>query len=283
MSETLTTYLRYPIRSDKFSYSIKVQDHLASVKTDFQQIDIYDTECFGKILTLDGHVQLSSLDDSAYHEALVHIPLLNVSEPKRALVVGGGDGGVLRELVKHPGLKIDMVEIDSGVVEAAQEFLPELSDGAFANPNVNLHIGDAFPFLKAVQPNTYDFIIMDITDTYEEEDGELSEQLFTADFHRDLLNALSPSGVLVSQADNHLFCPYSMQDLLKTLGDIFPKVGSYQSLIPSFGGFSGFVWASKGAHLAPTWQSQFDSVGPLHYLSPFWYEFAFQGLPFQTK
>ena len=93
--------LTFPIRSDKLTMSVAVKEHLAHRETEFQTIDVYDTDAFGKVLFLDGHVQLAELDEHAYHESLVQIPLNSIQFPKRALVVGGGDGGAIRELVKN--------------------------------------------------------------------------------------------------------------------------------------------------------------------------------------
>ncbi len=257
--------------------SVQVTEHIASIQTDFQKIDIYDTECLGKMLFLDGHVQLSTFDEFAYHEALVHIPLLSIAEPRRALVVGGGDGGVLRELVKHRSLQeIDLVDIDKGVIEASRKYLPELSDGAFDDPRVNVKIEDAFAFLKRVS-DPYDLIVMDVTDVYEEEDGELSEKLFTQEFYADCFVALSEKGFLVSQADNHVFCPYSMVDLLSELGAVFPKTGSFQALVPSFGGYSGYVWASKLAVVSAEFPSEFAEFLNLRFLNGTTYALAIEG------
>lgn len=226
--------------------NVEVRAHLAHFVSDFQTIDVYDTEAFGKVLFLDGHVQLALLDEAAYHESLVHIPLLSVENPTRALVIGGGDGGVLRELVKHRTLQeITMVEIDQAVIDLSQEHLPEISDGAFDDPRVDLRVQDAFPFVKEAQ-GAYDLIVMDSTDVYEDEEGGLSEQLWTAEFYADLQRLLSPQGFLVTQADNLVFCPYSLEGILRTFGEVFQVTGSYQAVIPSFGGFSGYAWASKG-------------------------------------
>ncbi|MBS1706986.1 MAG: hypothetical protein JST40_14060 [Armatimonadetes bacterium] len=236
--------LSYPIRSDKFTFNVKVSDRVFANQTEFQHIEILDTEVFGKMLLLDGHIQLAELDEHAYHEALVHIPLGAVSNPKRALVVGGGDGGVLRELCKHPLERIDMVEIDQGVVDACRTHLPNLSNGAFDDPRVHLTIGDAFPFVKhELEP--YDLIVIDATDTYEEEDGEISASLFTDVFYQDCLRILSNDGFVVTQADNLLFCPYSLEEIVKNFQRTFPVVGSYWAMVPSFGGFSGFCYAGK--------------------------------------
>lgn len=269
--------LTFPIRSDKLSMSVAVKEHVAHRETEFQTIDVYDTEVFGKVLFLDGHVQLSELDERAYHESLVQIPLNSIQAPRRALVVGGGDGGAIRELVKNRSLEhIDMVEIDAGVVEVSREHLPGVSNGAFEDPRVHLHIADAFPFVKQVA-EPYDLIVMDSTDTYEGEGGALSEQLFTEGFYRDCRNALSDQGFLVTQGDNLVFCPYSLEAILKTFGKVFEKTGSYQALIPSFGGYSGFAWASKGPSLSQWWT---DPATPHRYLNPITFALAFQSLRF---
>jgi spermidine synthase len=269
--------LTFPIRSDKLTMTVAVTEHVFHRKTEFQTIDIYDTEVFGKILFLDGHVQLAELDEHAYHEALVHIPLLNIEQPKSALVVGGGDGGVLRELCRHRSLeRIHLVDIDQGVIDASRQFLPSLNGGAFDDPRVTLFIEDAFAFIKNVS-EPYDLIVMDVTDVYEEEEGELSEKLFTVEFHRDCAAALSGQGMMVSQADNHVFCPYSMVDVVSDFRAVFPLTGSYQALVPSFGGFSGYVWASKGAQVLPTWPSQRAAQLNLRYLTPTTYALALEG------
>jgi spermidine synthase len=257
--------------------NVFVTEHVAHRETEFQTIDIYDTEVFGKVLFLDGHVQLAEMDEHAYHESLVHIPLLSIENPKRALVVGGGDGGVLRELVKHKSLeRIDMVEIDRGVVEVCREHMPAVSGGGFDDPRVHLHIADAFPFVKQVS-DKYDLIVMDSTDTYEEEDGALSEQLFTATFYEDCRTALSDRGILITQADNLVFCPYSLEAIRSTFAQVFAKTGSYQAIVPSFGGFSGFAWASNGANVSASWH---DPQIPLRYLNKATFALAFQPLGF---
>lgn len=275
-----TPFLDFPIRGDKFSMRVQIREALTEVQTPFQSIRIVDSECFGKILLLDGHVQLASLDERAYHEALVHIPLLSLENPQRALVVGGGDGGVLRELAKHQSLeRIDMVEIDAEVVKTCRRYLPELSNGAFDDPRVRLHIADAFGFMKEVA-EPYDFMVLDITDVYEGEDGALSEQLFTSEFYDDCRKALKPEGILVTQADNHVFCPYSMEGIVAALGPHFEKLGSYQALVPSFGGYSAYVWASQTANV----QSEFPQMKAarldLAYLSETTWRLAGENLPF---
>ena len=238
------THLTIPIRSNQLSMNISIHRTLASEQSKFQTIDIVESSVFGKILLLDGHIQLTTFDERAYHESLVHIPLLTMSNPKRALVVGGGDGGVIRELCRHRTIEhIDMVEIDEAVVRLSRQYMPELSDGAFDDPRVCLRLEDAFAFVKgATEP--YDLIVVDSTDTYEDEEGELSEMLFTQAFYADCKRLLAPGGCVVTQADNLVFCPYSLTEISGLFSSVFPNVGSYQALVPSFGGYSGYCWAS---------------------------------------
>lgn len=234
-----------PIRGDKLSVNVQTTAHVAHRKTEFQTIDVYDTPVFGRVLLLDGHIQLTEFDERAYHESLVHVPLLSVPNARRALVIGGGDGGVLRELCRHRSLeRIDMVEIDVGVVEVCREHLPGVSDGAFDDPRVHLHIADAFEKVPRLD-GPYDLVVSDSTDVYEGEDGNLSEMLFTEPFYRQVDRLLSDDGFLITQADNLVFCPYSLETVLAEFRKVFPLTGSYQAIVPSFGGFSGFAWAGK--------------------------------------
>jgi spermidine synthase len=271
-------HLTFPIRGDKLSMNVGYHRVLADEDSDFQRIEILDTPMYGRILLLDRHIQLSTRDEHAYHEPLVQIPLLAMEAPRRALVVGGGDGGVIRELCRDPRLeRIDMVEIDEAVIRLCREHLPELSDGAFDDPRVHLHVGDAFAFVNG-SDDAYDLIVADSTDVYEDEDEAISEQLFTDDFYRDCRRILSDGGVLVTQADNPVYCDFSVTSVLATFRRLFPKAGRYHSLVPSFGGFSAFCWASKGLEV-PQDPSALD-FAPFRYLSETTYRLAFEELPF---
>lgn len=270
-------HLNFPIRSTKLSMSVEVSEHVFHKRSRYQAIDIFDTPAFGRVLMLDNHIQAAELDEHAYHEALVHIPLLSIQRPKRALVVGGGDGGVLRELCRHEKLqRIDMVEIDAEVIEACKKHMANLSEGAFLDHRVRVHIEDAFSFVKRAE-DPYDLIVMDVTDVYEEEDGALSKQLFTSQFYRDCRAMLSDKGFLVTQADNHIFCPYSLEEIEHTFKDLFEKVGSYQALVPSFGGFSAFCWASCEGEVS---QKFVSNSFALRYLTETTWALAFESLPF---
>ncbi len=259
--------------------TVAVKDELCDVHSEFQRIQVLQTDAFGKMLLLDGHIQLTELDERAYHEALVHVPLLSVSSPKRSLVIGGGDGGVVRELCRHASLEtIDMVEIDQAVIDACQLHMPSINDGTFSDSRVTVFVEDAFPFVKGVA-EPYDLIVMDSTDTYEGEDGALSEQLFTEAFYEDCKRILSTDGFLVTQADNLLFCPYSLAEIRSVFEKVFPQVGSYFAIVPSFGGFSGYCWASHGPVVSPTLPAE-AKILELKTLTAEAYAFGLAGMPY---
>ena len=274
------TELTFPIRSNKLSQNVLVTRSLCHLETKFQTIDILETEVFGRVLLLDGHIQLTEFDERAYHEGLVQIPLLSLPGATRALVIGGGDGGVIRELCRSKTIThVDMVEIDEGVVKASLEHLPSLSAGAFDDPRVHLHLEDAFAWVKK-QSEPYDLIVVDSTDTYEDEEGEISEMLFTENFYQDLSRLLKPEGIVVTQADNLVFCPYSLEDISALFRKVFPHVASYQALVPSFGGYSGYCYASKGKVLNPAVDAAEFGARDLAYLNPTTYALAFTKLRF---
>ncbi len=282
-ASTLTnSNLRVPIRSDRFALSIQVRSHLCHRRTEFQTIDVYDTEAFGRILTLDGHIQLTELDERVYHEFLVHPALLAIPEPTTALVIGGGDGGVLRELCRHETIRqIDMAEIDAGVIEESRTWVPFVSNGAFEDPRVHVHVVDAFDFVRQATER-YDLIVADSTDVYEEEDGGLSEQLFSEAFYRDCLRALSPRGIVVTQADNPVFCPYSVRAIEATFRAVFAETGTYQVPIPSFGGYSAYCWGSAGSRILAEYPREASLPSGLMFLNMTAYESAMLPLSFRA-
>ncbi len=280
--------LTIPIRGNKFSMNVEVRAHLFSRQTEFQRIDIVDTLCFGRMLLLDNHIQLAELDEAAYHESLVQIPMLSLREPRRALVVGGGDGGVVREILRHDSIKyVDMVEIDRGVIDACTDFLPFLNAGAFDDPRLKIHVADAFEFIK-LGHERYDLIVMDSTDVYEEEDGGLSEQLWTEQFYSAIYSLLSPDGIVVTQADNPVFCRYSLDSIRSTYARVFAKAGSYWGLVPSFGGYSAFVWGSHDVEVSFEWPPTMPPMGygishQFGYLNPLTLAVAASAIPFRGE
>ena len=190
-----------------YGQTIEVVEKLCSRQSGFQKIEVYETKKLGRLLLLDGIIQLTSADEFAYQEMMAHLPYYAHGNPEKVLVIGGGDGGVLRELRKHPGIaRLDLCEIDFEVIRAAQEFLPELACG-FDDPRVRVHIEDGSEFIRT-RPEYYDLVIVDSTDP-----GGPGAPLFTADFYRDLKRALRPGGVVASQAES----PWLLPDVVRQL------------------------------------------------------------------
>ena len=192
-----------------YGQCIKFKEKLFEKQTPFQKIEIFETCELGKLLMLDGIIQLTSYDEFAYQEMMAHLPYYAHGNPEKVLVIGGGDGGVLRELARHPGIKtLDICEIDADVIDAAKKFLPELSCG-YNDPRVNINIADGSCFIQK-KPEYYDLIIVDSTDP-----GGPGAPLFTADFYANLKRALRPGGVAATQAES----PWLLPDVVKQLLD----------------------------------------------------------------
>ena len=191
------------IREEAAGYGqiIEVVRPLCLRRSKFQKIEIFETRKMGRLLLLDGIIQLTSADEFAYQEMMANLPFYTHGAPERVLVIGGGDGGVLRELARHPEPKVlDICEIDAEVIAAAKEFLPELSCG-FDDPRVTVHIGDGSRFIRE-RPGFYDLVIVDSTDP-----GGPGAPLFGEAFYADLKRALRPGGVAGTQAESPWLLP----------------------------------------------------------------------------
>ncbi len=229
-------------QTDDVKFSMRVDRHIISIKSDFQKIDVFHTPEFGKVLVIDDYVMLTEKDEFIYHEMIAHVPMAVNPGIKRVLVIGAGDGGTVRELTRYNSLeKIDMVEIDRMVVQICKEFIPQtaskLNDG-----KVNLYFEDGLKFVKT-KDNEYDLIIVDSTDPV----GPGAE-LFTMDFYESCFNALTDDGILVNQHES----PYykndadAMQKAHKKIKSIFPIAAVYQAHIPTYAsGHWLFGFASK--------------------------------------
>ena len=190
-----------------YGQTIKVTEKLFSAQSKFQKIEIFETEKLGRLLLLDGIIQLTDSDEFAYQEMMAQLPYYAHGSPEHILVIGGGDGGVLRELARHKTPKVlDICEIDETVIRAAREFLPALACG-FDDPRVNIHIGDGSEFIRT-KAGFYDLVIVDSTDP-----GGPGAPLFSAEFYRDLKKALRPGGVVATQAES----PWLLPDVVKSL------------------------------------------------------------------
>jgi len=176
--------------------SLEVKEVLSHCRSDFQDVLVFESTTWGKVLVLDGVIQLTERDEMSYQEMLAHIPMFSHPDPKSVLIVGGGDGGMLREVVKHTGVEhVKMCEIDGKVIEASKEYFPKQSTG-FADPRADLLIGDGLAFARAAADETYDVIIVDSSDPVGPADG-----LFSKDFYANAHRILKPNGILATQGE----------------------------------------------------------------------------------
>jgi len=224
-------------------FSLKVDEQLYSGESEFQQIDVFDSKEFGRILVLDGLLMVTEKDEFIYHEMIVHVPMAVNPKIKRVLVIGAGDGGAVRELCKYDGIEhIDMVEIDKMVVEICQKYLPQTA-GKLDDERVRLHFEDGLKFVRNKE-NEYDLVIVDSTDPFGPGEG-----LFTKEFYGNAYKALKKDGILVNQHES----PFYKADASatkrthKNISKVFEVSKVYQAHIPTYpSGHWLFGFASKG-------------------------------------
>ncbi|MEM1537611.1 MAG: polyamine aminopropyltransferase [Candidatus Nezhaarchaeales archaeon] len=221
----------------------KVKRVIHSERTKYQQLDIIETYDYGVCLILDGKVQSSLVDEWIYHEALVHPAMVTHPKPERVLIIGGGEGGVAREALKHNTVKEAlMVDIDEGVINASKKYLNELHQGAFNDPRLKLFIADGREFLKTQPDSTFDVVIVDVTDPLE---GGPSYLLYTKEFYGILYRKLKEDGVMVTQATSTFYSPLCSTSIYATINSIFPYSRPYQAWIASYHSTWGFTIGSK--------------------------------------
>jgi spermidine synthase len=223
-------------------------ERLFQYYSEFQKIEIYQTEAFGKILVLDGKIVCAEEDEYVYHEMIAHVPVFAHPNPKKVLVIGGGDGGTIRELVKHDQLEsIDLVEIDAQVVKAAKEYLPTMSL-ALDHPKVRLMIEDGIAFAEQCKESLYDIVIVDS----DEPEGP-GKGLFTANFYLQIYQILKPEGILVTQSESPRYNQQIFRDVFRKYRKVFgaDNAHCYLMFLPSFpSGMWSFSFSSK-SHGSP--------------------------------
>ena len=226
-------------------HSIRVNRHLYSQKSDYQQIDIFDTPEFGRVLALDGNVQLTERDEFIYDEMITHVPMAVHPGIRDILVIGAGDGGVVRELTRYPSVEsIDLVEIDELVVEVCKKYLPTTAC-RFDDPRVHVFYEDGVKFIRRCN-DQYDVIIVDSTDPFGPGEG-----LFTKEFYGSCFKALRDDGIMVNQHESPFYDEdaAAMQRSHKRIVESFPISKVYQAHIPTYpSGHWLFGFASKKYH-----------------------------------
>jgi spermidine synthase len=226
-------------------------------RTPFQSVAVLRTAMFGKLLVLDGDTQSSQADEKIYHESLVHPAMASASERADVLILGGGEGATLREVLRDPGVRrCTMVDIDGDVVELAKAYLPEWSDGAFADPRARLIIGDALRFLKD-DPDRYDVVISDLTEPLPDSP---SFPLFNGEVFRDVKARLAPGGVYVLQASTAGFHNMALHaKMARSLRAHFRHVRSFYTHVPAFDNDWAFLACSDEHDVAATPPERIDA------------------------
>ncbi len=232
-------------RDENIALSIRHKgEPLFRERSPYQLVEIFDTYKYGRMLTVDKMVMCSERDEAAYHEMIIHVPMLTNPQIKKVLVVGGGDGGSVREILKHPQVEsVTMVEIDEAVIRASREFLPSLSS-ALNDPKLDLMIGDGIEYLKQAEDEGFDFIVIDSSDPVGPSVG-----LFSSDFYKDVYRCLTPNGVMSAQSESPRFNQTAFVDLVHCLQDIFgmADVSPYLAFIQTYPtGMWSFSYCSKG-------------------------------------
>jgi len=229
--------------TDDAMFQYRIEKIYFSGKTKYQKVDIVQVTLFGKSLFLDDKIQSAEVDEFVYHEALVHPAMMSHPDPKRILIIGGGEGATLREVLKHNTVqKVIMVDIDEELVKLCAEHMPEWSNGAFESSRTQLIFDDARKFIENTNEK-FDVIISDLTEPLEK--GP-SIYLFTREFYKKIFNILNENGVLVVQsgsADPYYNCFFA--SVYKTLEEVFPLVKPYWTFIFSFNLPWGFNLALK--------------------------------------
>ena len=222
---------------------LKIDELLFEGRTEFQDAKIFANAHLGKVLVLDNVVQTTLGDEFVYHEMMAHTPLFAHGSPKTALIIGGGDGGLLNEALKHPSIEqVTMVELDGGVVDISRAHMPEISDGAFDDPRTNLIIGDGAKFATETDQR-FDVIMIDSTDP--QGPGEV---LFSKAFYAGCKRCLNPGGILVTQNGVPFLQGQELVDSVTHFRSLFADGSAYMITVPTYAfGMMALGWASDDA------------------------------------
>ncbi|EKN47620.1 MULTISPECIES: polyamine aminopropyltransferase [Pseudomonas] len=223
-----------------YGQRFRIEKMLHEVRTDHQHLVIFQNPRMGRVMALDGVIQTTEADEFIYHEMLTHVPILAHGAAKRVLIIGGGDGGMLREVAKHSTVEhITMVEIDGTVVEMCKEFLPTHSNGAFEDSRLNLVIDDGMRFVATTEEK-FDVIISDSTDPI----GP-GEVLFSENFYQACHRCLNEGGILVTQNGTPFMQLSGVQTTAGRMNGLFADWHFYQAAIPTYiGGAMTFAWGA---------------------------------------
>jgi spermidine synthase len=223
-----------------------VKRELARVQSPFQDIVIFDSFSHGRVMVLDGVIQITEADEFVYQEMLTHVPLLAHGASENVLIIGAGDGGVLRRVLQHRTVKrAVMAEIDGEVIRLSKEFLPAIGGDAWNDPRAEVIVGDGIDYVKRAPDAAFDVIIVDSTDPI-----GVGEVLFTDEFYANCARILTPRGLVVNQCGVPFMQSDELHDTSTRRAKFFPYVTAYVAAVPTYvGGFMTLGWAAKDASL----------------------------------
>ncbi len=228
-----------------FGFYLREGERLAQVQSKWQQIEVFDNALFGRVMRIDDCFMTSERDEFFYHEPMVHLPAIAHGEPHSALVVGGGDGGAVEELLKHPSMqRVVLAELDGAVIEMARQWLGNIHHGALDDARVEIRLGDARELIAGT-PERFDQIVLDLTDPF----GPALD-LYTVEFYESCRRLLNPGGVLSLHLGSPIHLPKTMARIAASLEQVFPIVRPYLQYVPLY----GTLWCMAMAS---------DSVDPL--------------------
>ncbi len=263
-----------------------VKRELARVQSDFQDIMIFESHLHGRVMLLDGVVQITEADEFVYQEMLTHVPLLAHGSASRVLIIGAGDGGVLRRVLQHRNVtQAVMVEIDGEVIRLAKEHMPNIAGDAWNDPRARVIVGDGIDYVKTAPDGSFDAIIVDSTDPI-----GVGEVLFTDEFYMNAARILSDGGLIVNQCGVPFMQADELRDTSLRRRKFFGHVGAYIAAVPTYaGGFMTLGLAAKQAGLAEvpvaTLRQRAEAAGVLgtgRYWTPEVHHAAFQLPPYIT-
>jgi len=258
---------------------VLIDETLCHFRSEFQDIAVLKTAKLGRMLVLDGIVMLTEFDEFAYHEMMAHVPMLIHPKPENVLIIGGGDGGAVREVLRHPEVKeVHLCEIDPQVVEVSKKYLPNLASG-LDDPKVAVHYADGAEFVEC-HPGRFDVIMVDSTDPF----GP-GEVLFKEPFYRNMHKALTDEGIVVAQCESFFYHHEVIRSLFSFLGEVFPNCHYYYSMVPTYpSGVIGFALGSKKWHPIEDYdEARFQALEGLRYYNPDVHRAAFRLPTFAQK
>ena len=238
MDETWLNETLYPDWGQRF----RVVRELAHVRSAFQDIVIVESASHGRVMLLDGCVQITERDEFVYQEMIAHVPLLAHGDARDVLIIGAGDGGVLRRVLQHPGVaQAVMVEIDGEVIRLCQEHLPDIAGDAWTDARAQVIVGDGIAYVRQAADASFDVVIVDSTDP-----AGVGEVLFTDAFYADAARILRDGGLMVNQCGVPFMQPDELRQTTRRRRRFFPHVGAYVASVPTYvGGLMTLGFAAK--------------------------------------